>query len=69
MLGYLIACYFHQLELQLLDMLYHITEFVTRLWGETAVIRKAVELFNNLITSTIHVFFLLVSVASVKNSK
>jgi hypothetical protein len=55
LLIYLVASYFHQLELQLLDMLYHVTEFVTRLWRETSIICKSVKLFDDLITSTVHV--------------
>ena len=46
-------------------MLYHVTEFVARLWRETSVIRKAVKLLDNLIASTDHVLFGLIRCDSI----
>jgi hypothetical protein len=55
MLIYLVAYYFHQLELQLLNMPYRIKDFVTCKRRKTTIIRKTVKLPDYLITSTIHV--------------
>jgi hypothetical protein len=59
MLIYLGAYYFHQLELQLLNMPYRIKDFVTHKRRKITIIRKTVKLLDYLITSIIHALSLI----------
>ena len=58
-----------QLELQFPDMPDRIENFVTCLRVQATVVRQSVKLSDNLVTSIVHVFFLLLRVTVIDDLK